>query len=394
MTIDLKKFNRELPPFATPILEFLFVQGFTPTLVGGVVRDFFLTGEIGKDWDIELTHDSLSWDLNSWKDLGKSLSKFGKITFLPYDVIRVEVYSHQIELSPPRIETFSEETHHKNFTVAFDYRLPFAEALKRRDFTINSMGLRFLGNKEWQFLDPLNGLLHLREKVLHPSGAQFERDPVRFLRAVRFLLKFELTPSPELQLMLERMSVSGFTPAYLWNEMQKSGNPSKYLSLLLDWQQKHPEMKLPISPEEGHKLKSIDKVLPDPTKHEAWMVALEWVGVSSEKWSEYFSLSLESARRLSRWAQSSQAFRDIKPELFHGEFDEVREKPEFQLLFDWYFTTRQILQKHPQLPLLKMIEEYLLEWIHLYRFEPVKDVKHIEPPLRAKYQVWNLCQRL
>ena len=85
----------------------------------------------------------------------------------------------------------------------------------------------------------------------------------------------------------------------------------------------------------------------------------------------------------------------MKTATVHSRIEpEIKDKAEFDVLFDWYFTTKQLLQKNPNLPLMTMIESYLPAWIHLYRFEVVKDVKHIDPPLRAKYQVWNLCQRL
>jgi hypothetical protein len=153
-------------------------------------------------------------------------------------------------------------------------------------------------------------------------------------------------------------------------------------------------MKLPVGRELLAKIDDLKVVLMDPTFHEEWMIALEWVGISCESWQIYFSLSSETCRRLGRWAEASKKFTTILPEIFHGEFEDVREKPEFEVLFDWYFTTKQLLQKNPELPLLAMIEKYLPDWIHLYRFEVVKDVKHIDPPFRAKYQVWNLCQRL
>lgn len=394
MSLDLKKFQQSLPQFSHSLWELLLPMGFVPTIVGGVVRDFILTGKVGKDWDIELSHQSLSWDLNYWKDLGRSLSKLGKVSFLPYDVIRLDIQSYQVEFSPPRIETFSEAQSHKNFTVSFDYRLPYEEAIRRRDFTINTMGIRFHTEKKLEFLDPLDGVFHLRDHLLHPAGMDFKKDPVRFLRAIRFMTKYSLTPSSELQEALETMNASGFTSTYLWNEMQKSGSPLKFYRSLLQWSDKHPELKLPLKDADSLKWEALDKVLSDPSRHESWMVGLEWVGLSGEDWGQYFSLSLESARRLSRWAQTSKQFKNIQPESFHGEFEEVREQKDFLLLFDWYFTTKQLLQKHPELPLIKMIGEYLPDWVHLYRFEPVKDVKHIDPPLRAKYQVWNLCQRL
>lgn len=391
MSLDTKKFERELPKFFPDLFKEIYKAGFVPVLVGGVVRDFFLTGKLGKDWDVELYHETLAFSLEQWKDFGRALTRYGRVTFLPYEVIRLDLNQHQLEFSPPRREEFqTDNLTHKNFSVVFDYKMDFSEAVKRRDFTINAMGIKIKNLKEFLFLDPLEGLRHLREHTLHPAGENFMKDPVRFLRAQRFSRKFQLQGSQKLQEELKQMNLSGVTPAYVWSEMQKSGDPLNYYLDLLKAQDAHPELLLPAKGPVGE----IRNVLHDPKKHECWMIALEWVGISCESWQKYFSLSAESVKRVSRWATESRAFQKIKPEFFHGEFDEVRILPEFETLFDWYFTTKQLLQKSPELALLKMIEEYLPDWIHLYRFEMLKDVKHIDPPLRAKYQVWNLCQRL
>jgi len=390
---DRKNFESQLPSFFWPVADELLKQGFNLTLVGGAVRDFLRTGIAGHDWDIELTHSTFPFTKNLWKDLGRSLSAFGKTSFLPYEIIRLQIDSYQLEFSPPRVEHYRENAKdHSNFDAEFNFNLPFEEAVKRRDFTINAMGVRIKGRKEIEFLDPLEGARHLSEKILHYAGPDFAKDPVRFLRAHRFANKLKFAFSPELKEVLEHMSLVGITPAYVWSEMKKAADPIQFFSYLV--QEKNTELKVPLEPTFTQKLPEIRKVLNDPTKHETWIVALEWVGLSSENWSKYFSMSTDTSRKLARWANSSREFQKMLPEHFHGEFEDVREKPEFEKLFDWYFTTRQLLQKNADLPLMKMIEDYLPDWIHLYKFEPVKDVKHIDPPFRAKYQVWNLCQRL
>lgn len=397
MNFDQKKFLQEVPASFRAALSILQGFGMIPTLVGGTVRDFFLEGRVGKDWDIELSHPTLAFNKDHWKDLGKNLSVVGRVSFLSYDVIRLDVDSFQFEFSPPRIEVFDENWKsggHSNFTVEFDFKLDFEKAVARRDFTINAMGFRFQNENTIEFLDPLNGLVHLKNKLLYAAGVDFEKDPVRFLRALRFKKKFGFDYSSEMQKTLENMPVVTFTSSYLWSEMQKSKDPIGFYFDVLKWKAFHREMKLPILDWDKSKNDEFRRINADPSKHESWVIAWEWIGVSSEEWQKYFSLSSDSCKRLGRWANTSKEFHDLLPEVFQGEFEEVREKKEFALLFDWYFTTKQLLQKNPELPLLKMIEEYLPDWIHLYRFEVVKDVKHIDPPLRAKYQVWNLCQRL
>lgn len=397
MSFDQKKFESELPEVFREVQKILKSFSFTPIAVGGIPRDFLLTGLVGKDWDVEVTHPTLSFSKDLWKDLGNALSQIGRMSFLTYDVIRLGSEGYQFEFSPPRKEVFQqdwEKNGHRNFTVEFDFSLPFEQAVKRRDFTINSLGIKFLSSKEMELLDPLNGVLHLREKMLHPCGEDFHKDPVRFFRALRFSQKLGFFYSEGLKKTLETMPVSTVSPAYLWMEMQKSGKPLEFYEEVLKWRIFHPGLVLPVGEEIFQKNEELKKILVDPALQEIWIIALEWIGIASESWQQYFSLGAESSRRLARWARTSREFIDLKPEIFHGEFEEVRNLPQFELLFDWYFTTKQLLQKNPNLPLINMIQEYLPDWIHLYRFEVVKDVKHIEPPYRAKYQVWNLCQRL
>jgi tRNA nucleotidyltransferase/poly(A) polymerase len=393
MSFDKKRFAHHVPGTFHSLREELAKRGFKPTLVGGAVRDFLLKDDPGHDWDIELRHETLPFEKGAWKDLGKDLSKIGKVSFLPYEIIRIDAPPFQFELSPPRIEIFRDgDKGHSNFEAQFILNLPFEEAIKRRDFTINAMGISFSGKNEMEFLDPLEGLRHLREKVLHYAGPDFGKDPVRFLRAHRFANRFKFAFSPELKNILEHMSLEGITASYLWNELKKSADPVNFLSFLV--QEKNKELHIPLDKSLTAKVPEIKKILNDPRKHETWIIALEWVGLSSVEWAKYFSVGTDTSRKLARWAQSSRFFQVAHPEDFQKEFEELRDTENFEKLFDWYFTTKQILQKNPELPLMKMIEEYLPEWIHLYRFEPVKDVKHIDPPYRAKYQVWNLCQRL
>ncbi len=397
MNFDKKKFSSLMPSSLKPALAILREFGMVPTLVGGVVRDYLLQGTIGEDWDMEVSHPTIAFNKDHWKDLGKKLSSVGKVSFLSYDVIRLDIENYQFEFSPPRREVFQDnwqEGGHSNFLVEFDFGLKFESAVLRRDFTINAMGVRFLNNDEIEFLDPLNGLIHLRDKTLHACSGDFKKDPVRFLRALRFKKKLGFEFSQELKATLESMPVTTFTASYFWSEMQKSKDPIGFYQEVFKWTVFHPEIKLPLNKLNENKIEEFSRINVDPTKHESWIIAWEWIGVSSESWQQYFSLSSDTCRRLARWANSCLSFTKILPETFHGEFDQVKEMQEFNLVFDWYFTTKQLLQKNPDLPLLKMIEEYLPDWIHLYRFEVVKDVKHIDPPLRAKYQVWNLCQRL
>ena len=396
INFDSKKIEKVIPAIIKNAIDLFRNRGFTPIAVGGIVRDYLLNGTIGSDWDFEIHHPSMPFNRDLWKDLGKELGQLGKVTFLNFEVLRLEGQNYQMEFSPPRNEIFFNDWQnlgHSNFSAEFDFRSSFHESFKRRDFTINAIGMRFDGDRI-ELIDPFEGILHLRDKTLHSCSDDFIKDPVRFFRAIRFSLKFKFHFSTELEKKLREMPVHTLSPPYLWSEMNKSSDPVGYLELLLKWQRHHPKLSLPVEEVFLSKLDKIRPMLKIVTRHEMWLIALESVGLSSQKWQEYFGLSLDQSKRFSRWSHLSKEFQEIKPEIFHGEFENIIKLQGFEKLFDWYFTTKQLLQKYPDLPLMEMIEVWLPDWIHLYRFDPLKDVKHIDPPLRAKYQVWNLCQRL
>jgi Poly A polymerase head domain len=387
-----QKFSKEIPKAWEDVLSVVVGYGFVPTLVGGSVRDFFLFGKVGADWDLEISHPTLSFNPDQWKDFARDLSALGKTTILPYDIIRLEYKSYQFEFSSQRIEHFLEaQAGHKNFTVTHEFNLPFSEAAHRRDFTVNALGFD-LKNKI--LLDPFEGLRHLREKLLVPCSEDFSKDPVRFLRALRFSLKYKLEISPTLQKTLDSMELSYLSSHYLWSEMKKSGNPVEFLSLLQRESSRHPDLKLPLLAPLEPKLEKLKTLILDPLSQDFWLIGLHWLGFETQSWEKYFALSPEQVKRFGRWSELSQRISAYDVELLKGEFESIHPKVEFQKVFDWYFATKQILQKSPELPLMKFIQDHLPGFSYLLTFELLKDVKHIDPPLRAKYQVWSLCQRI
>ncbi len=385
-----------MPDFFYQILGDMDLFGFYPIFVGGTVRDFIQEGNLGADWDIEVAHDNINFNENLWQEFGKTLSQKGRVDFLSYKVIRLSLFDHQIEFSPPRKEHFVQELAqggHKNFNAEFDFKMPFDDAVKRRDFTVNAMGVRFK-SKELDFLDPLNGLKHLEQKILYPAGDNFSKDPVRFLRAIRFSVKYKMQISSELQKHLQTMPLDQITPSYLWSELIKSKAPLAFYRSILDWSVQHPELNLPVDSELSKKYQEIETKLFDPYLHESWMLALEWAGISSRSWQKYFSLASDLPIKLARWTEHSKKLSSIQPQEFQYKFEEIQERLEFLILVDWYSTTKQILQKNSNVPLLKIIGQELSIWLPIFDHQTSKELEHIGPEQRSKYQVWDLCQKL
>jgi poly(A) polymerase len=75
------------------------------------------------------------------------------------------------------------------------YETSLSADLSRRDFTVNAMAARLPG---LDLIDPFGGLADLRDKILRTPGLavdSFNADPLRIMRAARFVAQLGLTPT-------------------------------------------------------------------------------------------------------------------------------------------------------------------------------------------------------
>ena len=108
-----------------------------------------------------------------------------------FGVLRIKEFP--IEIALPRTEK-KVGTGHKGFDIEIDHHLPFERAVQRRDFTINAMALDPL---ERILLDPCNGEEDLKNRILRHVGPAFCEDPLRVLRGMQFIARFDLSPNQE-----------------------------------------------------------------------------------------------------------------------------------------------------------------------------------------------------
>ena len=104
------------------------------------------------------------------------------------------------------ITTFREEVYaEENRKPAVTFGKDVETDLSRRDFTINAMAIRL---PEGEFVDPFGGVKDLAAKCLDtpldPEVA-FSDDPLRMVRAARFVSQLEVVPSPRVVDAISRM---------------------------------------------------------------------------------------------------------------------------------------------------------------------------------------------
>ncbi|MET0814108.1 MAG: multifunctional CCA addition/repair protein [Pseudoxanthomonas sp.] len=127
---------------------------------------------------------------------------------------------------------------YRGFVVDTDPSVTLEEDLSRRDFTVNAIAQDEAG----QLIDPLGGVRDLEARVLRHAGAAFAEDPLRVLRAARFMARFAslgFNIAPETMALMREMASNGelaeLVPERVWQELSRalrSRTPSAFLRTL------------------------------------------------------------------------------------------------------------------------------------------------------------------
>ncbi len=228
---DSKKFFSSFPQSAYDVTVYISRQGFCLTLVGGAVRDFLLDGKISKDLDFEIKHlfeyDEQRWErmlLRMFTQLEKDLDL--KVENKGHNVFSITIDGNELEFSSPRIEKhIDNDFSHKNFEPSYISNLDYEAAFKRRDFTINAMGIFFgvpAAKDEFSLIDPFNGLSSISTRELRHVSEDFCKDPVRLLRLLRFKNSLNFDISVETQNLISKFNLESISNYYLRTEFLKS----------------------------------------------------------------------------------------------------------------------------------------------------------------------------
>ena len=181
-----------------PLAERFAAAGWRLYLVGGSVRDAILGRPRTRDLDFttDARPDDIEAVVKDWADaVWDQGRRFGTIG-LKKDGTTYEITTHRGEAYSP------------------DSRKPevrFADAveadLSRRDFTVNAMALSLFpaagrsGQAGAELIDPFGGIADLaasRLRTPRSPAESFTDDPLRMLRAARFISGYKLVPDDEL----------------------------------------------------------------------------------------------------------------------------------------------------------------------------------------------------
>ena len=171
------------------LAELFAAQGKRLFLVGGAVRDLLLGQDLTAA-DLDFTTDALPEEIKQIVEpVASSLWTQGE----KFGTIGCVIDGRGCEITTHRREAYD----HDSRKPAVVFGEDISEDLSRRDFTINAIAVKL---PEGKLADPFEGTSALRERVLAtPLSAEesFSDDPLRMLRAARFVAQFNLTPTEE-----------------------------------------------------------------------------------------------------------------------------------------------------------------------------------------------------
>jgi len=174
-----------------PLAQRFDAGGHRLYLVGGIVRDLVL-GRPLAGGDIDLTtdaHPERTTELVSgWADaVWDQGARFG--------TIGLKKAATTFEITTHRADAYSPDSRQPEVSFAREVEAD----LSRRDFTVNAMALRVTGaeGEAPELIDPFGGVTDLAAGVLRTPRSpeeSFSDDPLRMLRAARFLAGYGLLP--------------------------------------------------------------------------------------------------------------------------------------------------------------------------------------------------------
>lgn len=233
---DKLQILHRIPEDVAAVMQRIHDSGFDVWLVGGAVRDL-LRGEEPKDWDLATS------------------AQPGQIVRLFRTVVPIGIQHGTVMIRSPKrgIETTS-------FTPGGMEGI--LSDLGRRDFSVNAMAISF---PEAKLLDPHHGAADLKSMILRgvgDPGQRFREDPLRTLRAGRFISAYGFIAEAKTleALKAESHGLSRVAPERIREELLKliSGEHVVDSLLLMDLSGVLHEILPELFPETAHEDTSAD----------------------------------------------------------------------------------------------------------------------------------------
>jgi poly(A) polymerase len=223
--------RQDIGPVAEELAARFAAAGHRLYLVGGSVRDALLGRESGDlDFTTDARPDAVLAIVEGWAEAVWD-------TGIAFGTVGAHRHGTSVEITTFRADAYDRVS--RKPVVAFGDTIE--DDLLRRDFTVNAMAVELTGG-ESRFIDPHGGLAALAAGVLDTPSApeeSFADDPLRMLRAARFVSQLGLTPAQRVVEAMTAMAgeLARITPERVQAELTKlicGTHPRRAIELTVD----------------------------------------------------------------------------------------------------------------------------------------------------------------
>jgi len=156
------------------------------------------------------------------------LKNFGIVSLVGKSFGVLKLHGVDVDWSLPRKDSAGRKP-----SVEIDPFMTIEDAFRRRDLTINAMGIDLI---TYELIDLFGGFEDLQKGILRATDEQlFLEDPLRFYRVMQFIGRFEMKPDEHLNIICKNMDLKGVSIERIETEFEKLLLKSKYPSRAIEW---------------------------------------------------------------------------------------------------------------------------------------------------------------
>lgn len=204
---------KDLCPSTTEVVQRLQEAGHEAYIVGGSVRDLIL-GKVPKDFDVatDATPEEVKQVFPRCLLIGRRF----RLAHVRHRGVLVEVATF-------RGSGDAERLHADGRILRDNVWGSLEEDAVRRDFTINALFMDPVTEEIRDFVGGFDDLTQRRLRLIGDPVTRYREDPVRLLRAARFVAKLGVEPDPATAEPIPEMAslLEGIPPARLFEEVCK-----------------------------------------------------------------------------------------------------------------------------------------------------------------------------
>ena len=207
---------QQLCPHATEVVRRLQEEGYEAYIVGGSVRDLLL-GKVPKDYDVAT--DAVPEEVKTVFPRCRLIGRRFRLAHVRMSGTLIEVATFR----GPQVNDDDDHKHQNGRILRDNVWGSLEEDAVRRDFTINALFLDPVSGDIQDFVGGYKDLADRKLRLIGDARTRYREDPVRLLRAARFIAKLGVEPATETKAPITEMAplLHDIPPARLFEEVCK-----------------------------------------------------------------------------------------------------------------------------------------------------------------------------